>query len=107
MDEDVELPAYYIAARNTPLEHARFIADALGITPISVVVISDVADMELATQMNSPVLRTWSPEEALELAMAICDTDRPLVIGDAVLLDAVYRDGRKETVPIHVGYSKP
>jgi hypothetical protein len=98
--DDLELPAFYVVNRGLPPEHARFIADALSITPVTVAIISDLADAPLAHELCGNILRAADSDEALEIAMTISGTDRPLVVGEAGVLDAVYPDGRREEVSI-------
>jgi hypothetical protein len=96
--DDLTLPAFYVVNRRLPREHASFIAAALKITPINIAIVSDVADVSLALEFCSSILRVADNELAMKTAMSISQTARPLVIGDADVLDAVYPDGKTEPV---------
>src|SRR5690242_20554396 len=96
MEDLIDQPAFYILNRSFPREHVRHAADALSITPITVAIVSDPADVPLALELTPSVLRACCEEEALEMAMTIGTENRALVVGEADVLDAVYSDGRRE-----------
>ena len=101
-DPELALPTFYILNRECPLEHARYIKDVLSITPIVGAIISDQRDYPLAMMFTDSVLHAETPERAQELAIELVEQDGvlPLVIGQADMLDAIYPDGRKESVAV-------
>lgn len=96
--EDVQVPQYYIVKRNLNDKEVEAALYVFRITPISLVVITDSADLEQAKHFSDEVRKLNNLSEAIELK-----EDLPwLIIGDAELLDACYPDGSKSKVEIHV-----
>lgn len=97
---DVRLPIYYILSRNFPADQVDSLAHVLSFQPIACVLISAVADAQLALKISGSVIRKNNEADALQAAKDIFSQTghTSLVVGIANLLEAVYEDGTKEQV---------
>jgi hypothetical protein len=97
---EASVPVYYIVKRSLNDKEVVLINGVLEITPIYAAIIVDAHDWELANRLSNEVIYQSTMERALTLAK---DLDYPsIVLGDAEFLDAVYEDGFREAVNIHV-----
>lgn len=77
-----------------------FVLRALEFHPVQCAVISSPTDIRLASMVTRYVIRKGSEDTAHQVAREIAEeTNAPvLVVGSADLLDAVYRNGDRESI---------
>ena len=97
-----EIPQAYLLNRNSPPEQVEKVLAALSITPLYFVVISDMKDVPLAAQFGVEVLKARTEDEAIEIALGVCNEQQmpSLVISSLEGLTAVYADGRRESINV-------
>jgi hypothetical protein len=93
-------PLFYVMARGLDRKTLDAIEAALSLTPCHAVIVSDLRDSEIAWNFAPVVMRADNEFVALTLAHETATRiGRPvLVIGKAEILDAIYKDGHKESV---------
>jgi hypothetical protein len=98
-----DVPLFYVVSRHLPIEQVEVVLRIMRITPCFLAVISRVQDAALGLSVAPDVANAASDEDALALAkkMAI-EIERPvIVVGEADFLDAVWADGRRESLASH------
>lgn len=100
MTEIVASPLFYVMKRGLDEKYVQAVQAALAITPCQAVVVSDLADAEVAWKFAPMVMRASDDFMALTVARHwATNTGRPLlVIGKADFLDAIYPDGHTEKI---------
>lgn len=94
-DFEPSIPAYYVVGKKLDDNQLGVVRHALNITPIAVVLVTDVHDNEVALKIHDNVRRVATLPEAYVLAKAIYQEtgERVAIIGDAILLDAYDANG--------------
>jgi hypothetical protein len=96
MTTAIEIPKYYVVTKTLPLADVPAVRDTLSITPIWCCFISDLQHAELARQLAEEVIATDSDENAQALAQSLDECS--IVLGDALYIDMIFPDGRKEAL---------
>lgn len=96
MDEP-RVPSYYVVSRSLTEEQLARVQQALALTPISHVIVTDVHDMKVGMQFSHMMIRTDTEDRAKEMAG---ESKSPVVvIGHTVFADAYYEDGTHDALP--------
>lgn len=90
-DQEPRLPEYYVVSRH--MQDADCILHALRLTPIDIAIVTNVLDYDYATQLCNAVILT---DDAEKTRLSL--NRRVLILGEADFIDAVYADGRRESL---------
>ncbi len=99
---ETSIPQAYLLNRKSTPEQVEKIIAALSITPLYFVIVSDTKDVPLAAQFSVEVLKARTEDEAIEIALGVCNEQQmpSLVISSLEGLTAVYADGRRESINV-------
>jgi len=96
MDEP-RVPSYYVVSRSLTEEQTARVQQALALTPISGVIITDIHDARLGMQFSHMMIRTDTLERAREMA-SYCK-EPVVILGDTLFVDSYYEDGTYDALP--------
>lgn len=95
-DQEPEIPIYYVL--NKSVRDSEGVLATLRMTPIDAAIVTDWLDYDFACQICDVVAVT-SPDQVTKIREML---NRPvLLLGEADFLDAVYADGRRESIAAH------
>jgi hypothetical protein len=95
--QDFAVPLYYVIKRGLGPEEIEKAKALLSLTPCQAAFVTEAVDAEMAWQIVPEVLYASSPEAIVWAKQ----TGRPiLTVGKTDFLDAVYEDGRHESLNV-------
>lgn len=95
--QEPEAPAYYVLGRN--VRDVDAIQAALRLTPVDTAIVYDALDFDFAASVFATIVRADTKHEQAAILEFCRKLARPIaILGDAEFLDAVYADGRRESL---------